>query len=70
MAAHDPVAAIWVVLNRDAAHDLLQALNDPIDDDPRVEKTYSRTSPPQKFQIDRPGLTDVYTLQSVRNTLE
>ena len=70
MAACDPDEAIWVVKNRAAGHEVLQALNDPIDGVPRVEKTYSERMRPQEFSIDTPGLTDVYTFQSMRNEIE
>lgn len=69
MAAHEPEAAIWVVKNRDGAHDVLNALNDPPEGEVRVEKTYSRSSPPQRFSIDTPGMTDVYTFQYLRDSI-
>ncbi len=69
MAGLAPEAAIWVVKNRDAAHDVLEALNDPLDGPARVEKTYSRNSPPQRFTIDTPGLTEIHTVQYVRDSL-
>jgi DNA helicase HerA-like ATPase len=69
MAAHDPDAAIWIVKNRDGAHDVLDALNNPPEGETRVEKEYSRTSPPQQFTIDEPGLTDVFTFQYLRDTI-
>lgn len=69
MAACDPEAAIWIVKNRDAAHDVLDALNDPPEGPTRVEKEYSRSSPPQRFNIDEPGLTDVYTFQYLRDSV-
>jgi DNA helicase HerA-like ATPase len=60
MAACDPEAAIWIVMSQSAGHDVLQALNDPIEGEPRVEKTYADTTPPQQFRIDTPGLTAMY----------
>ncbi|MUV85161.1 ATP-binding protein [Natronomonas sp. CBA1123] len=69
MAACDPNASIWVVKNRDGAHEVLQALNDPAEGDPRVQKTYSENMRPQDFTIDTAGLTDVYTFQTIRNQL-
>jgi hypothetical protein len=68
MAAQDPEAAIWIVKNRDAAHDVLEVLNDPPDDKPRVEKTYSRSSPPQRFSIDTAGLTEIHTFTYLRDS--
>ncbi|AEN07590.1 hypothetical protein Halar_0334 (plasmid) [halophilic archaeon DL31] len=69
MAACDPEDAIWVVKNRDAAHDVLAALNDPPTGDRRVEKTYSRSSPPQAFRLDAPGCSQIHTLRYVRDSL-
>ncbi len=69
MAAHEPEAAIWVVKNRDGAHDALDALNDPPEGEVRVERTYSRSSPPQQFNIDTPGMTDVFTFQYLRDSV-
>jgi hypothetical protein len=68
LAATDPEAAIWLVKSRSAAHALLEALNTPPDGEPRVTKTYSERSPPSKFRIDQPGLTDVTTFESARST--
>ena len=68
MARHEPEAAIWIVENRDGGHDVLEALNEPGEGDPRVEKTYSRSSPPRRFSIDTAGLTDVYTFSYLRDS--
>lgn len=62
MAACDPEEAIWVVLSQADGHDILEALNDPPEGEPRVEKTYSSTTPPQQFRIDQPGLTAIYPM--------
>ncbi len=69
MAALDPEESIWIVPTRDDAHDILEILNDPLEGEPRVEKTYSRNSPPQAFTIDEPGLSEIYTLRYVRDSL-
>ena len=68
MAAQDPDDAIWIVKNRDGAHDVLAALNEPAEGEPRVEKTYSRSSPPQRFAIDTDGLTEVHTFSYLRDS--
>jgi DNA helicase HerA-like ATPase len=70
MAACEPEEALWVVRNRDAAHDVLGALNDPMEVEQRVEKTYSENSPPRQWKIDTDGFTDVLTLGRVRNRIE
>ncbi|TKX86479.1 hypothetical protein EXE43_08140, partial [Halorubrum sp. SS5] len=67
LAAQDPAAAIWIVKNREAAHEVLTALNTPPDGQSRVEKTYGEQTRPALFTIDQPGLTDVHTFQSVRD---
>jgi len=61
LAATDPDAAIWVTPGQDEAHAVLQALNEPADGTPRVEKSYSESSPPSGWQIDEPGFTDLHT---------
>lgn len=33
---------------------MIEALSDPLDDTPRVEKTDSRNTPPHTFQFDTP----------------
>jgi hypothetical protein len=70
MAACNPLEAIWVVPTIADAHDVLAALNDPPDGTPRVEKSYSRTVPPQKFRIDAPGCTAIYPLERLRDRLD
>ncbi|MUW13467.1 hypothetical protein GJ633_01495 [Halorubrum sp. CBA1125] len=68
LAAQNPAAAVWIVKNREAAHAVVEALNTPPDGEPRVTKTYGKQTRPAVFTIDQPGLTDVYTFQSVRDT--
>ena len=68
LAAEEPNAAIWIVKNREAAHAVIEALNTPPDGQPRVEKSYGKQTRPAVFTIDQPGLTDVFTFQSVRDT--
>ena len=68
LAAQEPEAAIWIVKNRAAAHEIVEALNTPPDGEPRVQKTYGEQTRPAAFTIEQPGLTDVYTFQSVRDT--
>jgi hypothetical protein len=70
MAACEPAEAIWVVLSHSAGHEILEALNEPLEGEPRVEKTYSSTSPPQRFVIDKPGLTAVYPLTWLQRQFE
>jgi hypothetical protein len=70
MAACEPAEALWVARNRDAAHDLLEALNDPQDGEPRVEKTYSENSPPRQWKIETAGFTEMLTLGRLRSRIE
>ena len=69
MAACEPEEVIWIVMSRQAGHDVLAALNDPPEGEPRVEKNYSQNTPPQQFRIDTPGLTAIYPVEYVRDTL-
>lgn len=61
--------AIWVVMTRHGGHAVLEALNDPIEGSPRVEKTYATTTPPQQFRIDTPGLTAIFPVEYLRKSL-
>lgn len=69
IAECDVEEAIWVVMSQSAGHDVLAALNDPADGEPRVEKTYADTTPPQQFRIETPGLTAMYPVGWLRNQL-
>ncbi len=70
LATHEPSAAIWLTPNRDTAHDVLEALNDPQDaSDPRVAKSYSRTTSPGEFSLSAPGCTELLTLAPARRTV-
>jgi hypothetical protein len=66
MAACEPNAAIWIVLTGSAGGRIVEILADPPDGEPRVDKTYSENTPPQEFQIDTPGLTEVSTVRHAR----
>ncbi|MGN8214507.1 hypothetical protein ACTGNR_09405 [Halococcus salifodinae] len=70
MAACDPEHAVWVAMSRGEGHDILTALNDPADGDPRVEKTYSENTPPSQFTIDTAGLTDIYPVERMRDAID
>jgi hypothetical protein len=70
MAACGPEATIWLAKSRSEAHDILAALNDPSEGEPRVEKTYSESTPPQQFILDEPGCTDIQTLQYIQKAIE
>lgn len=65
MAACEPDEAIWVATSHKAGHKILAALNDPLAGDQRVEKTYAESSPVNKFQIDAPGFTEMYTIEQL-----
>lgn len=70
LAARDPEAAVWVTKNGAAGHEVLQALNSPADDQPRVEKSYSENSPPSKWRIDAPGFTELETAVTLLRDLD
>ena len=69
MAKFDPEDAVWIVENREGAHKVLGALNDPPTGAVRVEKTYSESSAPQMFTLDSPGCTEIHTLRYLRDSL-
>ncbi|EMA48214.1 hypothetical protein C451_20672 [Halococcus thailandensis JCM 13552] len=62
--------AIWVAMSRRKGHEILAALNDPDDGDPRVENTYSDGTPLSEVTIETEGLTDIYPVKHLRNTLD
>jgi hypothetical protein len=72
MADCDPEEAIWIVMSQREGHEVLEALNDPLEGEgkPRVEKTYASTTPPYQFRIDTPGLTAMYPVAWLRDRLE
>jgi hypothetical protein len=69
IAACEADEAIWIAMTQNACHDVLAALNDPLEGEARVEKTYSRNTPPQQFNIETPGLTALYAAEYVRDSL-
>lgn len=52
-----------------AAHDVLDAMNDPSEDLTRVEKSYSRCLPKQRVRIDEPGVPEICAFQSLRDSI-
>lgn len=52
---------VCIVKNRDSVHNILGVLNKPSEGEPCVEKTYSRSSPLQRFMIGMPGLLEIHT---------
>jgi hypothetical protein len=70
IAACDVEEAIWVVMTQQDGHAVLEALNDPLEGEPRVEKTYAETTPTNQFRIDTPGMTAVYAATWLRSKLD
>ncbi|WP_321169641.1 ATP-binding protein [Halorarum salinum] len=70
MADAEPDEALWIVMRNDDAHAVLEAVNNPPEGDPRVEKTYASTTPPQQFSLDAPGMTDIIPVDRLRRQLE
>lgn len=70
MAACDPDHAIWVVMNRDGGHTVLEALNEPAEGPPRVETTYGGSTPPHQFRLDAPGCTAMYTVSRLATIVD
>lgn len=69
MVVYDPEEVIWVAMLHRDVHEILQALNDPLDGGLRVEKTDSENSPASLFQIDYPGFTDICTLGQLHDKM-
>jgi hypothetical protein len=69
MAACDPDEAIWVVMSTRDAYQVVHALNHPADGEPRLTKSYAKTTPPQNYSIDTQGMTAVFPLESLRKQL-
>jgi DNA helicase HerA-like ATPase len=69
MAELDPEAAVWIVKNREGAHEVLRALNEPADGDARIDKMYSENTPPQDFKLGFAGMTELHTLQYLRDSV-
>jgi hypothetical protein len=70
LRAAAPDTAVWVTRSQTEAHTVLQALNQPADGRPRVEKSYSENSPPSGWRIDAPGFTDIQTAGMLLRDLE
>ena len=70
MAACDVGEAIWVVMTQADGHELVEVLHDPLEGDPRVEKSYAETTPLPQFRLDTPGLTDIYSVEQLRDMVD
>lgn len=66
MAACDPDHAIWVVPNRPTGHDVIAALHNPPDNDPRVSKIYDTKTHLSNVTIETDGLTDISAIGPFR----
>lgn len=69
MAACEPKEALWVAMTHAQAREVLDALRDPLDGEPRVTRGYSRTTPSEDFPVDEPGLTQMVTVDQLRSAL-
>ena len=69
-AACEPDDALCVVTSQSDAVDIMEALYDPSDGDPRIDRTYSHTTPTSDYKIDAPGMTDVFTVSDAQSLLE
>jgi hypothetical protein len=69
MVAQDLEAAIWIIESRNGGHDVLEALHEPADGEPRIEKTYSRSTAPRRCKVDADGLTRMYTFTYLRDSV-
>ncbi|MBV0901360.1 type IV secretory system conjugative DNA transfer family protein [Haloarcula salina] len=69
MAACGVEEAIWIVMSQSDGHDLLNVLRAPADGEPRIEKSYAETTPPQQFRLDTPGCTAIYPVSWLQGQL-
>lgn len=69
MAACDVGEAIWVVMTQADGHELVDVLHDPLESEPRVEKSYAETTPLPQFQLDTPGLTELVSVEQLRDRM-
>ncbi|WP_255150099.1 hypothetical protein [Halorarius halobius] len=70
MASCDPEEAIWIVLSHSAGREVVEALNDPPDGEPRLDTSYSESTPVQQYRLDAAGATAVYPFDWLRSQLE
>lgn len=70
MAECTPDEAIWIAMSHAEAHQILTALNDPMEGEPRIDKTYAKNSPANRFRFETAGLTRMFTLEQVRDRLD
>jgi hypothetical protein len=70
MAACEPDEAIWVAMSHSEAHEILAALREPLDGNPRVTETYADATPAHDFLIDEPGFTQMITIDQLRKRLD
>ncbi|RLM42590.1 hypothetical protein DVK00_16165 [Haloarcula sp. Atlit-47R] len=59
-----------LAMSHDAAREILAALNDPLESEPRVEKTYSESTPASSFTIDEPGFSDVLMVNQLLDRID
>jgi len=70
LAAPGPEAAIWVTRTHVEAHTILDALNQPLNGSPRVERTYSEDSLPSQWRTDALGFTELQTTEMLLRDLD
>lgn len=69
MVACDPAEVYWVTMTQRGGYKVLEALNDPADGQPRIDKMYSKNTPPQAYSVDDPGFSALYTMTRLQNDL-
>ncbi|MFB6192090.1 MAG: hypothetical protein ABEI11_02075 [Haloarculaceae archaeon] len=67
MAACDPDRAIWVVEGRAEGHEVIRALHNAPDGDPRVDRTYEDSTALSNVSIEQPGFTEIFTIGTFRD---
>ncbi|QLH81389.1 ATP-binding protein [Halosimplex pelagicum] len=67
MAACEPDRAYWVVEGRSEGHEVIRALHNPGNGNPRVGRTYSESYALTRIAFDEPGFSNILTIGSFRN---
>lgn len=69
MVACDPAEVYWVTMTQRGGYQVLEALNEPADGQPRLTKMYSDSTPPRAYNIDDPGFSALFTMTRLQKDL-
>jgi len=65
----DPEEALWITMSHSEDHDILGALNDPLEGESSVEKTYAQSAV-SEFRIYEPSCTGFYTVKQMLDLVD